>query len=186
MRLPIATTLSSNIFTDGTDSTHSEIGNLYLAFKQLAYRSETLAVSFGCSATLPTADDINIQVRSQILGTRTLLSIRNESVHLLPFVGWYRNQARWFTQGFAQFDFDVNGNRVLYNNNFLEDRLERLGTTQDSNYFYFDIQHGYWLRQQVGSGNGRGFNGGDHFGTTLESIVASRRYAGFPDRRYLW
>jgi len=159
VRLPMATTLSSNIFSDGTDSTHNEVGNLYFAIKHLIYREEQSAVSIGCSATLPTADDINYFVRSRAFGLRQLLRIENQAVHVLPFIGWYQGGSRFFTQGFAQLDIDTNGNRVSYNPNFLQDRLVTLGRTQDSNFFYFDIQNGYWLMRKNPNDTTRGCTG---------------------------
>ncbi|MDZ4852168.1 MAG: hypothetical protein SGI77_23005 [Pirellulaceae bacterium] len=159
MRLPMATTLSSNIFNEGTDVTHHEVGNLYMAIKQLIYRDEQSAISIGCSATLPTADDINISVRSNAFGTRRILNIDNQSVHILPFVGWYQGAGRFYTQGFCQVDIDTNGNSVFFNPNILQDRLVKLGTLQDSNYMYFDIQTGYWLRRTSPHERGRGITG---------------------------
>jgi hypothetical protein len=82
MRLPMATTLSSNIFNDVTDRTSSEVGNLYLALKQMMYRGEDSAISIGMSMTLPTADDLNIFVRSSTFGVRKILEIDNQSVHI--------------------------------------------------------------------------------------------------------
>lgn len=159
MRLPMATTLSSNIFSDGTDATHTEVGNLYLAIKHLIYREDRSAISVGCSATLPTADDINFLVRSRAFGTRRILRIENQAIHVLPFVGWYQGGERFFTQGFAQLDIDTNGNRVSYNPNIVQDRLVTAGRIQDANFFYFDIQNGYWLRRKLPSEMKRGCTG---------------------------
>ena len=159
VRLPMATTLSSNMFGDATDRSNYQIGNLYLAVKHLIYRDEQSAISIGCSATLPTANDINVFVRTSNLGMRRLLTIDNESVHLLPFIGWYRGAGRFFSQGFTQLDMDTNGNPVSYNPNFLQDQLITLGRLQDANYAYFDIQNGYWLRQRSPGDRSRGLTG---------------------------
>jgi hypothetical protein len=156
MRLPMATTLSSNIFNDVTDRTSSEVGNLYLALKQMMYRGEDSAISIGMSMTLPTADDLNIFVRSSTFGVRKILEIDNQSVHILPFVGWYRGRNRFFTQGFAQLDLDLNGNPVSYNPNFNQAQLVNLGTLQDVNFFYFDMQSGYRFHEVSPNEKARG------------------------------
>ena len=147
MRLPMAVTLSSTTFADSGRAESYEVGNLYVALKRLIYRSDQSAISIGTCMTLPTGNDINVFVRSRTFGQRQILKIQNESVHVLPFVGWYRGNDRVFTQGFAQVDIDTNGNSVLFNPDFQRDQLQRVGRLQDANFMYLDVQSGYWLRR---------------------------------------
>jgi hypothetical protein len=163
MRLPMAMTLSSNNFADSEGVQSHEVGNVYMAIKQMIYRSEDSAISIGTSMTVPTGDDLNIFVRSRTFGQRQILKIENETVHVLPFVGWYKGNNRFFTQGFFQIDIDTNGNTVLFNPDFRTEQLEEAGRLQDATFSYFDVQTGVWLKRlssdEVAGRSGNGFTG---------------------------
>ncbi len=141
VRVPFATTLNSSIVANGfTDTSHVELGNIYGALKGLLYQNQTSALSAGLAMTLPTGDDTKVSMAN---GTQ-LVRVRNQSVHLMPFVGGLITPTnRVFAQGFLQFDFDANGNQVdlnLYGN-----RLTKAGVANDATYFYGDVGIGYWL-----------------------------------------
>jgi hypothetical protein len=169
MRLPMAMTLDSNTVTNEPAMENHEVGNLYMALKHLVAKTELAALSLGLAMTVPTGDDVNVFVSSRSFGDRQVLRIANESVHLLPFVGWYVGPGRCFTQGFLQFDLDANGNSVYYNPNIQQPDLVPTGRLQDANYLYFDTQSGYWLKRlQPGDTLGKSGNGFTGFAVISE------------------
>jgi hypothetical protein len=143
MRVPFASTLSSDIFVGDSahnDDSHFEFGDLFLTLKGLLLSRPRSVVSAGVSLSLPTADDLHVFDSEG----RRLLSIENESARVMPFLGWLaisENQ-RWFTQGFLQIDVDANGDPVLVNS---FSGVESAGRLQESTFLYFDTALGYWL-----------------------------------------
>ncbi len=75
---------------------------------------------------------------------RPLVRIENDSVHVMPFLGWLWVPSRFFTQGFLQVDVDANGNPVDVN---LGRGLTQAGRYQDETFLYADLSSGYWLWQ---------------------------------------
>ncbi len=141
VRTPFATTLDSNIFTDGSTNTrNAEFGNMFLALKGLLLANDTWATSAGLSISVPTADDNRVY---NAQGTE-LLRVVNQSVHLMPFIGGiYTPTKRSFIQGIFQVDIDTNGNEVLARTS--ASGLNRIGSFQDSTFMYCDVAMGYWL-----------------------------------------
>jgi len=141
VRTPFATTLDSNIFTDGSTNTrNAEFGNIFLALKGLLLASDTWALSAGLSLSLPTADD------NRVYNSRDteLLRVVNQSVHVMPFIGGlYTPTRRSFVQGIMQVDIDTNGNDVLARTT--PNGLNKIGKFQDSTFLYCDLAIGYWL-----------------------------------------
>lgn len=113
------------------------VGNLQLTGKYLFFNNGIGAMSGGLAMTLPTGYNVNGVVGGDPY------SIKNQAVHLMPFIGFYRSLAcnRAYLQGFAQLDLDTNGNTVSYAGG-----TSRL---QDQNLFYLDIGSGYWLYQNA-------------------------------------
>ena len=152
VRFPFLATLNSSIVADGSnDLSHIEFGNIFLAAKffllstSAPHRPTALNlrtrvawdVSAGMSMTVPTADDVVVNFFD---GT-PLVRIGNESVHLMPFVGWLgQTRTGLFTQGFLQLDVDVNGNPVAAN--FQNLGLVDVGRVQGTTMLYFDIGFG--------------------------------------------
>ena len=121
-RVPMAITLNS---TDFTDTSHAELGNLNVNLKGIIFQRWDLLASAGLGVTVPTADDVRVGG----------VTFENSAVHLLPFVGAiYQPNERFFTQGFAQIDVDINGNTVT-----------GFGGYDDPTLLYLDWQAGYWL-----------------------------------------
>jgi hypothetical protein len=144
LRTPFATTLDSNIFTDGsTNTSKAEFGNLFLAFKGILLATDTWAISGGTSLTLPTADDNRVFTRDGV----ELVRVVNQSVHIMPFIGGvYAPSSRFFTQGILQVDIDANGNDVLAQNvENGQNTLRSIGRFNDSTFMYADLGMGYWL-----------------------------------------
>lgn len=144
IRTPFATTLDSNILTDGTSNTNkAEFGNLFFTAKGLLLASDAWGISAGLSLTAPTADDNRIISPS---GTE-LLRVKNGSVHLLPFIaGLSTPTPRSFIQGIFQIDIDSNGNEVLARTS--TSGLQAIGRFHDSTFMYCDVSMGYWLMRR--------------------------------------
>ena len=141
LRAPFASTLSSNLYTvDSNDTQSTQFGNFTIYLKQLFYRDETFAFSGGLGMALPTANNENVFLSS----THQLLSIKNQAVHLLPFLGSvYTPSENVFVQQFLQFDFDSNGANVLVND--FNGNTSSIGRLRDMSYLYYSIGAGYWL-----------------------------------------
>lgn len=140
LRVPFASTIDSNISSTGlTAGENLEFGNVSLTYKSLFYNDETFAFSGGLQLELPSGDPVNVNLAN---GT-TIVRIKNQAVHLMPFVGaLYTPDDRFFTQAFTQFDFAANGNDVLANLDMTD--LRQVGTVQDASYVYLDWSAGYW------------------------------------------
>jgi len=146
LRTPFASTLDSNIFTDGsTNTSKAEFGNIFLAFKGILLASDTWAISGGTSLSLPTADDNRVFTRGGV----ELIRVKNQAVHIMPFLGGvYAPSSRFFTQGILQVDIDANGNDVLAQRQDATTRvnsLKSIGTFHDSTLLYADLGMGYWM-----------------------------------------
>lgn len=141
LRTPFASTLSNNVYSDGvTNSNSTQFGNLTMYLKQLFYTSDTVAVSGGLGIALPTASNVNVRT----VAGQELVRIKNESVHLLPFLGsLYTPTDRLFFQQFLQFDFDTNGNPVAIADQ--NGGLVNAGRANDSTFLYYSLSAGYWL-----------------------------------------
>ncbi|WP_145032093.1 hypothetical protein [Caulifigura coniformis] len=151
LRVPMATTLNSttpfdttNLLVSGYDTTSYELGNLTGFFKALLFQNEVWAVSTGLGIALPTADDLRVVSDD---GARTTLDlIKNESVHLLPFIGGvFTPTERLFFQGVIQVDAATRGNSVYTADDSLA--LVREGRLDDPNYLFVSLSGGYWIYQ---------------------------------------
>lgn len=138
-RLPYASTLSSDIRLGGqTESGDIEVGDLFLAYKQILHQSSDIVVSGGISLTLPSTNDLTIRMAD---GSTAVL-VENQAVHLMPFLGTIANLTdRVFYQGFIQVDIDVTGNHIVTNGG-LDSRL------RDTSRLYTDGALGYFLRRR--------------------------------------
>jgi hypothetical protein len=144
VRALFAGTLSSNFVVDAPASgDHFEAGNIMLAVKGLLYDSGRTAVSAGLGLIAPTADDFNVFLAD---GTE-LIAVKNESVHLMPFLGWLRRYRNgFFAHGFTQLDVDANGNPVRVNR--VGEGLVAAGNLQDATFLYSDFGVGYYWRRR--------------------------------------
>jgi hypothetical protein len=145
MRLPMASTLSNDVFADGSTATAAgEVGNMGIALKTLLLRREKFLLSGGLAMSLPTAQDTQL-ITNRSPNATTLLEFQNQAVHLMPFFGglWTPND-RWFAIGYVQIDVDANGDPVVINPN---SRQPTIGRYHDTNYLYTDLGLGYWARR---------------------------------------
>ncbi len=120
-----------------------ELGNLAVLFKRVLFQTPTTSAVIGLGVDLPTGDDVDGFV-GQVNYT-----MRNESVHLLPFVGITGTPCgRVFYHTFLQIDVPTNGNSIEVS----EDRVEQPTAPGDQpddlneqTAMYVDIGTGYWL-----------------------------------------
>ncbi len=141
VRVPMACTVSNSIFEDGSTSTDNvQLGDLAVYLKGLLYESDGMGLSGGLGMICPTANGIGVNFANG----GHLVQIDNNSYHLQPFLGgYYAPNPQFFTQGFAQLDFDANGNRVSLNSNGAG--LQQAGRLNDATFLFLDWSIGYWL-----------------------------------------
>ncbi len=85
MRFPLASTLDSSFAVDGPAQTgRVQFGDLYMVGKYLVARTERAVLSAGLVLTVPTANDLQVFLSSG----EQLVQVRNQTVHLMPFLGW--------------------------------------------------------------------------------------------------
>ena len=156
VRVPMAITAASTFVHDeisSIDSTDYQFGNVTTFLKTLLYRDDTFAMSAGGGLVLPTA--ANTVMLSEFNGRdHTDLIIRNESIHLMPFLGGtYTPNDRFFSQSMVQVDFSANGNPVSVESispqfPFGEGGpLKRIGSLNDATFLYASVGTGYWLHR---------------------------------------
>ena len=135
------------------------MGNIAGILKRELYSTDVAVLSAGLGVSLPTGDDIDAA------GDDEFLLIRNEAVHLLPFVGVQRLWDRWFLHGFAQLDIDVNGNTVEGERTFFDSDV-----LTDQTLLFLDLSVGRWFYQNDYSPYVRGLAGlfEIHYETALE------------------
>jgi hypothetical protein len=150
VRVPFASTLSSDINADGPSNTsRAELGDVHLAFKALLWRGEAFNFAAGLGVDLPTADDTRVLTSD---GT-TLIRIRNDSVLLTPYFAYLLTpNDRLFFQNWFQVAFDANGNPVDANPDLTG--LQNFGRINLQSLLEIDAQLGYWL-YRPGDGAGR-------------------------------
>ncbi|MBI3840007.1 MAG: hypothetical protein HY288_18960 [Planctomycetia bacterium] len=135
-RSPLAYTQNSQVFLQGNGPIkHTQFGNISLALKFLLWREDNFALAAGTGINLPTAPDVQIFQFGQ-----PLLTLKNQSVHLLPYVGVYWAPTdRAYVQSFLQIDVDTNGNTVNVPNG------GPAGVLTEQTFLYADVSMGYWL-----------------------------------------
>lgn len=145
-RLPIAGTYGSRQSLDRAASRDTELGNAALIGKGVLLRTNNFLWSGGLGITLPIADDTRI---SQ--GGRTVLRVKNETVHLLPFMAFlYRTSPDTALQAYFQADVAANGDPVF--GNLAGTSLPQIGTFNDSTLLNIDVAASHVLhRNQRGS-----------------------------------
>ncbi len=128
------------------DDIGSHFGNLGVALKALVYCQCDLDVCAGMSMNVPTGPSFSYALTGlpppgPFITSPASLTIENQSVHLLPFVGaLWRPSCRLFVQGYVQLDVDASGDQVI--NTFTS-----LGRIYDPTLLYVDLGAGYWLRK---------------------------------------
>jgi hypothetical protein len=109
--------------------------------KLLIWGSDNAALAVGCGIALPTAEDIRVAMTD---GTQ-LLWVKNESLHLLPYLGYlYSPQhSNHFAHAFLTLDLDTNGNTTYAN--VSGTGLQQVGVWNDQNLITANVAVGSWL-----------------------------------------
>ena len=142
IRTPFASTADPNVAVQNLTNTtvartyqQTLFGDVSLTYKQALIKRDRFIFSTGLQTIVPTAQSGSIN-----FPTGYQISIRDQSTHVMPFVGWwYAPNERAFTQAILQVDVDTNGNRVVDNVNGMAGRM------RDPTYFYVDMSFGYWM-----------------------------------------
>ena len=139
-RAPLAGTLSSRQRIGVPRDRDTELGNLSVIWKHVLLETDRCLVSAGTGCNLPTADDSRVLINNTV----EVLRVRNEAVHILPFVAALgRPTDRCFWQAFLQFDIDANGNTVLAD--LSGGALPKIGVFNDATLMFIDLGTGYEL-----------------------------------------
>ncbi len=134
-----------------TDVIGSQIGNLGVAIKGLLLSRNDLDLSAGMSMNVPTGPGVNyfltgLPPPGPASITAFGITVQNQSVHLLPFVGaLWRPSDRLFVQGYIQVDVDASGDAVLVG--LPPYGTISLGRIYDPTLLYINFAAGYWLRK---------------------------------------
>lgn len=138
MCLPITGAMAYN--APGFEMSGNNLGNLQFVLKRMIYETETTAVAAGLGVDAPTGGD------AVGLYSATTFRIRNEAVHLDPFIAFLlAPRDRLFCQCFFHVDTPVNGKRV----DIIDPTYGpmALGVMREQSLFHFDFATGYWLRR---------------------------------------
>lgn len=147
LRTPFASTLDSNLVAgEITNGSNTEFGDATGILKLLLWNNDDWAFAGGLGVNAPTADDVVVSLPNG----RPLIAIDNDAFHLQPFLGilWTPSD-RFFAQGFAQVDVDIDGNPVWAD--LQGQGLERLGRLKDSTLMIADLGIGYWIYRGGGT-----------------------------------
>jgi hypothetical protein len=140
IRAPFADAQNPNINTLTPNALKSTVfGNTSVTLKTLLWRTDRAAISGGFGVNTPTAGNVQL-LTSSATGVQSI-TINNDAVHLLPFLGlWLRPTERVFVTGFVQMDLDANGN-LIHNNT----SGTLVGALNDQTLIYADMSIAYWL-----------------------------------------
>jgi hypothetical protein len=140
VQTPIESGLNDTQFFGGTtgENEGTVFGDMSVTLKCLIYRCDCLAISVGTMVDLPTAPN------GTFVNGPDSLTIRNDSVHVAPFLGFAYAPCcgNFFATGFVQVDVDANGDPV--NENFVGTDPD-IGRLRDPSLLYVDLATGYWL-----------------------------------------
>jgi hypothetical protein len=144
VRVPIVAGLDATQTSGAQSLGGTSLGNITLTPKVLLTQRGYHSLSAGVGINLPTGDDAVLFAPGANTPT---LTIENESVHLLPFLGWQfkPNTRSWFTF-YTQADFDPSGNTVRSVDPFTL-IPNRVDTYNDQNLLFLDASLGRWFYQ---------------------------------------
>ena len=135
VRMPFIDGLSFQTF--GISSDGGNVGNMTMYLKGLLYADDASAFATGLGIGLPTGSDFDVNFPAA--GSAGSLTIRNETVTLMPFVASTISlNDRWFLQSFGQILFVATGDTVVSNN-------QEVGIYNPQNLLQADIGLGRWL-----------------------------------------
>lgn len=166
VRMPIAgrTTFAnpggSGLADDGVSLAGGEVGNLSLVLKGVLYEDRDLVLSTGLGIELPTGDDAVARVGvSQYV-------LRNEAVHIHPFLAATALAGESFYHGFLQVDLAANGNGLDVRDVAIDPLglgfagpgsfgvNGRVGEFTPQTLIHLDVGAGRWLFRETDRSNG--------------------------------
>jgi hypothetical protein len=137
VRMPFTGGYDSDAF--GLVASADGTGNLAVIFKRLILEHEFGVAAIGMGVDMPTGSDTSALATT---GGMARLIIRNEAVHLSPFMTYLAHpHERFFCQGFAQLDFATNGNPLELTNGM----TTQTGMLHDAPLLFLDLAAGVWL-----------------------------------------
>jgi hypothetical protein len=163
VRVPFASTLDSSSEI-GTQSRNTELGDIRITPRLLAYGSETLNIGVGVGFYLPTASDTRVRDNT---GTE-LLRFSEDSLTVSPYVGvLFTPNDRLFAQSWASIDYDTRGDAVSANLD--GSGLTGIGRYRNGTQLNLDAQIGYWIINASDQGRVRGLGPFVelHYGTAI-------------------
>jgi hypothetical protein len=113
------------------------LGNLGVILKCMLYESCGLAVAGGVGVEAPTGSDSVGHMAG------TIFRMKNEAVHLSPFIGAMNVYDRLFLQAFVSVDVPLNGNTVAYDDPYFG--IGEWGIYNEQTLLRVDAACGYWL-----------------------------------------
>lgn len=150
VRAPLASTLNSDQNLDGSgDIVHGEFGNMMLTLKLALWRTEGFILACGLGVTVPTADDVRVFDTSS---ATPIVRIRNDAVHLGPYLAMQYRPGRFVWQLWVQTDIDPWGNGVILN---LPQQNTQTGRLQDQTMLLVSSAFGYAVFRNSTDGAGR-------------------------------
>ncbi|MCA9213295.1 MAG: hypothetical protein KDB27_09535 [Planctomycetales bacterium] len=143
--MPFASAWDSVTFEGDPFMASTDFGDIALFAKSRLVELQTLLVSGGVGVGFPTGPDSRL-FRAD--GTQVAW-IKNEALHLLPFVGtiWAPNDY-FYMQSFLQVDVDAHGNTV--SGSATGGRLPTIGKLSDTMLLNADLSAGYWIFRDRG------------------------------------
>lgn len=145
LRVPIGWTVNCEQALDdiGSEDTGT-IGDITLNFKMLLKRTRRFAMSAGMAVSLPTSKDRGLSNTTEPV--RNFLEVRNNSVHLMPFLGvMYLPNDAFYMQGFAQVDVSAGCSDVFFHDYVNTGTMQKFGTWNECTYAYLSGVVGRWL-----------------------------------------
>ena len=133
-----------NLFSQANVSTNG-VGNLSTSIKALLLQMGQTSISGGLQFSIPTGSSTEITAESFSNGNlveTTDVFVDNDALHLMPFIGVYREFGRssWL-QAFTQVDVPTSGNDVRV----VGDIINIDGRLNEQTLLYADISLGKWL-----------------------------------------
>jgi hypothetical protein len=146
LRVPVLGGLdATQSLQPGSDIMGTELGNIPLVFKSILRRWDRAVLAGGFDVTFPTAGEAKLLDSN---GNEQII-VSNDAFHISPYLGylWEPNPC-WFIQGFAQVDFNANGNAVFTRQVPVvtgPTTMVKSGTYNDQNLLFMDLSVGRWV-----------------------------------------
>ena len=113
MRFPFAASMNGQfILENGRGSNETKFGNALVVLKHELGSNEQMVISGGLAISLPTGSDVEVVSAAG----KSLIRLRNESIHLKPFLAMaFVPDQHFFMSAFAEYDVPIDGNQAEVN-----------------------------------------------------------------------